>query len=62
MEMLNSASMLLSFDLWAWILNGFSKWIINYGWMIIVFTIFLKLVMTPLDVYQRIFSKKQAKS
>jgi len=61
MEMLNSASMLLSFDLWAWILNGFSKWIINYGWMIIVFTIILKLVMTPLDVYQRIFSKKQAK-
>lgn len=61
MEMLNSASMLLSFDLWAWILNGFSKWIINYGWMIIVFTIFLKLVMTPLDVYQRIFQKKQAK-
>ena len=59
MEMLNS--MLLSFDLWAWILGGFSKWIINYGWMIIVFTIILKLVMTPLDVYQRISSKKQAR-
>ncbi len=61
MEMLNSANMLLSFDLWAWILDGFSKWIVNYGWMIIVFTIVLKLVMTPLDVYQRVFSKKQAR-
>ena len=61
MEMLNSVGMLLSFDLWAWILNGFSKWIINYGWMIIVFTIILKLVMIPLDVYQRISSKKQAR-
>ena len=62
MEMLNSASMILSFDLWAWILNGFSSWIVNYGWMIIVFTILLKLVMTPLDVYQRISSKKQARA
>ena len=61
MEMLNSVSMMLSFDLWAWILNGFSSWIVNYGWMIIVFTIILKLVMTPLDVYQRISSKKQAR-
>lgn len=62
MEMLNSASMILSFDLWAWILNGFSSWIVNYGWMIIVFTIILKLVMTPLDVYQRVSSKKQARA
>jgi len=61
MEMLNSANMLLSFDFWGWILGGFSKWIVNYGWMIIVFTIILKLVMTPLDIYQRISSKKQAK-
>ena len=62
MEMLNSVSMMLSFDLWAWILNGFSSWIVNYGWMIIVFTIILKLVMTPLDIYQRISSKKQARA
>ena len=62
MEMLNSVSMILSFDLWAWILNGFSSWIVNYGWMIIVFTIILKLVMTPLDVYQRVSSKKQARA
>ena len=61
MEMLNSMGMLLSFDLWAWILNGFSKWIINYGWMIIVFTIILKLVMIPLDIYQRKSTQKQAK-
>ena len=62
MEMLNSTSMILSFDLWAWILNGFSSWIVNYGWMIIVFTIILKLVMTPLDIYQRTSSKKQARA
>lgn len=33
-------------------------WIGNYGWTVVVFTVFLKLVMTPLDIWQRVSSKK----
>lgn len=62
MEMLINVSMMLAkSDLWTKIITLFSKWIVNYGWAIIVFTICLKLVMSPLDIYQRISSKKQQK-
>lgn len=61
MEMLNSFSLLLANDLWVNIIGGIGKWIGNYGWTIIVFTIFLKLILTPLDVSQRIASGKQTK-
>ncbi len=33
-------------------------WIGNYGWTVVVFTVFLKLIMTPLDLWQRIASRK----
>lgn len=61
MEMLNSISLLLANNFWANIINLFAKWIVNYGWAIIVFTICLKLLMTPLDILQRSASQKQAK-
>ena len=61
MEMLNSLSIVLANDLWTTLIDLFSKWIINYGWAIIVFTICLKLVMSPLDILQRSASQKQAK-
>ena len=61
MEMLTNSSMILGFDLWHSIISWFGSWIPNYGWAIIVFTIALKLVMSPLDIYQRIQSKKQQK-
>lgn len=60
MEMLTN-SMLLGTDLWTIIINGFGKWLVNYGWAIIVFTICLKLVLSPLDVLQRTASQKQTK-
>ena len=59
MEMLNS--MMLSSDLWTNLIELFIKWIGNYGWTIIVFTICLKLVMSPLDVLQRTSSQKQTR-
>ena len=55
------SSMILKFDLWHSLIGWFASWIGNYGWAIIVFTIALKLVMSPLDIYQRISSKKQQK-
>lgn len=61
MEMLNGMGMLLKSDLWTIIIDGFSKWIINYGWMIVVFTIILKLVMSPLDILQRRANQKQSR-
>lgn len=35
-------------------------WIGNYGWTVVVFTVFLKLIMTPLDLWQRTSGKKSA--
>ncbi len=61
MEMLTNLNMVLGFNLWHTIISWFASWITNYGWAIIVFTIALKLVMSPLDIYQRISSKKQQK-
>ena len=43
-------------DMWSPIINLFS-FIPNYGWMIIVFTIALKIVLSPLDVWQRKVSR-----
>ena len=61
MEMLSNFSLILGFDLWHTIIGWFGSWIPNYGWAIIVFTIALKLLMSPLDIYQRISTKKQQK-
>ena len=59
MEMLNSVSTILSGNLWVNLINLFAKWVVNYGWAIILFTIALKLVLSPLDIFQRIASGKQ---
>ena len=59
--MLTNFSMTLGFNMWHSIISWFSSWIVNYGWAIVVFTIVLKLVMSPLDIYQRVTSKKQQK-
>lgn len=36
------------------------KWIGNYGWTVVVFTVFLKIVMLPLDFWQRYSSRKSS--
>jgi len=61
MEMLSNVSMLLASDMWTNIIDAFANWIVNYGWAIIVFTICLKLVLSPLDIMQRVASQKQAR-
>lgn len=60
MEMLTT-NMLLAGDLWTNIINWFAGWIVNYGWTIIVFTILLKIVLSPLDILQRVQSQKQSR-
>lgn len=63
MEMLNNFSTILALndDLWKILINVFSNWIVNYGWAIILFTVCLKLIMSPLDILQRRSSQKQSK-
>ena len=36
------------------------QWIGNYGWTVVVFTVFLKVIMLPLDFWQRYSSRKSA--
>ncbi|HPG91891.1 MAG TPA: membrane protein insertase YidC [Clostridia bacterium] len=36
------------------------NWIGNYGWTVVVFTVFLKLLTLPLDFWQRYSTKKNA--
>ena len=61
MEMLMNFKMVLAGDMWVNLINHFASWISNYGWAIIVFTICLKLVLTPLDIFQRTASQKQTR-
>ena len=35
-------------------------WIGSYGWTVVLFTVFLKLVMLPLDIWQRYSGKKMS--
>ncbi len=47
-------------DMWGAIIGLFS-FIPNWGWMIIVFTICLKLILSPLDFWQRKMGRDNAK-
>ena len=46
--------------LWGTIINWFNSFIPSFGLTIIVFTVALKLILSPLEVYQKITTKKQA--
>lgn len=62
MGMLNSFNQLLiTKAFWSSCINFFVDFLGNYGWAIILFTIVLKLVLTPFDVLQRKSMKKQMK-
>ena len=44
--------------LWEWLILRVFKFIGNYGWRILFFTVCLKLLLLPLDLYQRIKMRK----
>ena len=46
---------------WQWLLVKLFDFVANYGWRVVVFTICLKLVLLPLDFYQRYSMKKNQK-
>lgn len=58
MGVLNFNQLLITKAFWSSCINFFVKFLGNYGWAIILFTIVLKLVLTPFDVMQRRAMKK----
>lgn len=46
-------------DLWTIIINWIQSSVLNYGWTIILFTILIKFVLTPLDFGVKYTTKKQ---
>ena len=60
MDMLiNINQLLITKAFWSSCINFFVDFLGNYGWAIILFTIILKIILSPLDVMQRRASKKQ---
>ena len=43
---------------WSWLILNVFSFIGNYGWRIILFTVCLKLVLSPLDIFQRYQARK----
>lgn len=58
MGVLNFNQLLITKAFWSSCINFFVKFLGNYGWAIILFTIVLKLVLTPFDIIQRRAMKK----
>ena len=44
--------------LWQWLILNVFDFVADYGWRIVLFTLILKVVVSPLDIYQRVAMKK----
>ena len=60
MGVLEFSQLLITKAFWGKLIDLFVKWVGNYGWAIILLTIALKLVLTPLDILQKRVNKKNA--
>ena len=47
-------------SLWVTLINWVQSFVGNFGWTIILVTLFIKIVMTPLDFFVKLNSKKQS--
>ena len=61
MGMLEFSQLLITKAFWGDCIDLFVKWIGNYGWAIILLTIALKLVLTPVEIIQKNVNKRNAK-
>ena len=61
MGMLGLSQLLITKAFWGDCIDLFVKWVGNYGWAIILLTIAIKLVLTPLDIMQKRVNAKNAK-
>ena len=48
-------------DLWAWFILDVFDFIVNYGWRVVLFTLILKLLLSPVDIMQKISMQQRAK-
>ena len=61
MGMLEFSQMLITKAFWGDCIDLFVKWVGNYGWAIILLTIAIKLILTPIDIMQKRVNAKNAK-
>lgn len=61
MGMLEFSQLLITKAFWGKLIDTFVKWVGNYGWAIILLTIALKLVLTPIEIMQKRTNAKNAK-
>lgn len=61
MGMLKISQLLITKAFWGDCIDLFLKWVGNYGWAIILLTIAIKLILTPLDILQKRTNAKNAK-
>ncbi|MFR6640593.1 MAG: YidC/Oxa1 family membrane protein insertase [Christensenellales bacterium] len=47
--------------LWEWLILTVFSFVANYGWRIVLFTVLLKIVLSPLDIFQRHKGRKNQK-
>lgn len=57
-QLISSASIKAPTGLWAIILNWIEKGVVNYGWVIILFTLLIKVCLMPLDFLVKFSTKK----
>ena len=61
MGMLGFSQLLITKAFWGDCIDLFVKWVGNYGWAIILLTIAIKLILTPIEVMQKRVNAKNAK-
>ncbi len=44
--------------LWCWLILNVFSFVANYGWRIVLFTVCLKVLLSPIDIYQRFKARK----
>ena len=47
--------------LWEWLVLDVFSFVENYGWRVVLFTLCLKLLLSPLDIYQRYKARQNQK-
>ena len=61
MGMLGFSQLLITKAFWGDCIDLFVKWVGNYGWAIILLTIAIKLILTPIEILQKRVNAKNAK-
>ncbi|MDD4110642.1 MAG: YidC/Oxa1 family membrane protein insertase [Clostridia bacterium] len=59
--LLGAAAITVPTGVWESLIIWFNSWVVNYGWAIIVFTILLKLVLSPIDFFNKKLTDKNTK-